>query len=235
VTLTGGRVFDPRTDDLFLVLAEERLRIEQRTDPDWIEQGKTHLLGQAVGLPSDEPGWWSEPAMSVVTLTRPGELQRLQRAFRTSKRTGLRPFSRLAVLHPIPHYARREDGSRQTPVAPYHDSFDWRTARWRDLTTGEQLRPRLPGRELTEADLHHQPGRVLIETLGSALERNRTRRDAKTLDQHGAPCGSDTVGPLRPAPTDSYLQALIGKGSTQPRPRRYHRRPRHHHLQHPGR
>lgn len=54
-------------------------------------------------------------------------------------------------------------------------------------------------------------GRVLIETVGSTLERNRTRRDAKTLDQQGAPCGPDTVGPLQPAPTDSYLQALIGK------------------------
>jgi hypothetical protein len=192
-------------------VSEHGLGHLQPPDPDWIEQGKTHLLSQARGLPTDQPAWWGEPAMSVITLSRPSELQRLQRAFRTSKHTGLRPFSRLAVLHPIPHYARREDGSRQTPVAPYHEGFDWRRAGWRDLAAGEPLRPRLPGSELTEADLHHQPCRVLIETLGSTLERNRTRRDAKSLDEHGAPCGPDTVGRLQPAPTNSYLQALIGK------------------------
>jgi len=192
-------------------VSEHGLGHLQAPDPSWIKEGKIHLVERALGLPTEEPAWWNEPARSVITLTRPGELRRLEHTYRTSKRTSLRPFSRLAVLHPIPLYARREDDTRQTPVAPYHHSCNWRTASWRDLTTGEPLRPRLTGSDLTEADLHHQPSRVLIETVGSTLERNRARRDAKTVDQHGDPCGPTTVGPLRPAPTSSYLQALIGK------------------------
>jgi hypothetical protein len=192
-------------------VSEHGLGHLQPSDLNWIAEGKTHLLHQALGLATGEPVWWEQPARSVITLTRPGELRRLERNFRTSKGTSLRPFSRLAVLHPVPHYARREDGTRKTPVAPYHESFDWRTATWRDLTTGEPLHPRLPSSRLTEADLHHEPGRVLIETLGSTLERNRARRDPKTLDQQGAPCGPSTTGQLQPAPTNSYKEALIGK------------------------
>jgi hypothetical protein len=180
-------------------------------DPDWIETGKSYLLERALNLPATEPSWSDVPALSVISLTRPAELERLEHAFAAGKTNGLRPFSRLAVLHPIPQYARVEDGARRTPVAPYHDSFDWRTATWRDLTSGEPLHPRLPGQKLTEGDLHAQPGRVLIDTLGSKLEHDRRRREAKSLDADGNPCGPDTIGPLQPAHTDSHRHVLIGK------------------------
>jgi hypothetical protein len=182
---------------------------------NWIELGKGHLLRRALDLPSSEPGFWPDPALSVIVLTRPAELRRLERFFSKGRRrtggAGLRPFSRLAVLHPIPRYAHDEEGRRRVPVAPYNEGFAIDTAGWRDLTSGERLFPRVPGRALRERDLQVRPGQVLIESLGSTLERDRRRPEAKALDADGISCGPNTRGPLEPAPTDAIRVVLIGK------------------------
>jgi hypothetical protein len=43
------------------------------------------------------------------------------------------------------------------------------------------------------------------------LERNSSRPETKALDEHGNPCGRNTVGLLQPAPTDAIRIELIGK------------------------
>jgi hypothetical protein len=87
---------------------------------EWIEEGRRYLLERRLGLPCTQPGWWHEPAISIITLNRPGELRRLQATLRGgSHEPLLRPFSRLAVAHPTPLYARDRDGRRRTPVSPF--------------------------------------------------------------------------------------------------------------------
>jgi hypothetical protein len=182
---------------------------------NWIEEGKAHLLRRALGLPSLEPAFWPEPAMSVIALTRPKELGRLEGFFVRGRKPkgggGLRPFARLAVLHPIPRYAHDADGVRRVPVAAYHEGFTIDGSEWRDLTSGERLRPHVPGRDLRERDLQLRSGQVLIESLGSTLERDRRRPEAKALDVDGNPCGPTTRGHLEPSPTEVTRLVLIGK------------------------
>jgi hypothetical protein len=193
------------------------LRTPGRPDRDerqWIEQGRRHLLKERLGLPSERPDWWEEPAISVLTLNRPGELARLQAnlaAFGT--RTLLCPFSRIAVAHPAPLYARGADGRRRTPVAPFHTGFDPRRARWHDLATGQPLALRFPAADrLSEADLTTAIAHtVLCDSVGAALERNSRRPEAKALDAHGDLCGRSTVGLLQPAPTEAIRLLAIGK------------------------
>jgi hypothetical protein len=186
----------------------------EQDDRAWIEHGRHHLLHQHLGLPTTRPDWWDEPAISVVSLNRPSELARLQDLLASpGGRTLLRPFSRLAIAHPNPLYARKADGQRRTPVAPFHADFDPRQARWRDLTSGESLTLRHPATSrLTEADLTTAtPQRVLCETVGSMLERNNRRPEAKALDTNGHPCSRTTVGLLKPAPTEAMRLIPIGK------------------------
>jgi hypothetical protein len=185
-----------------------------RDDRDWIGEGRLYLLARRLGLPIEKPGWWGEPKISVVTLNRPAELARLQAMQpRGRKGTVLRPFSRLAVAHPTPQYARDSDGKRRTPVAPFHIGFDTNTAPWRDLASGAALTLRYPdGDTLTESDLAAtRPERLLCDTVGQALEQNSRRPEAKALDQHGNPCGRSTVGLLTPAPTEAIRLVPIGK------------------------
>jgi hypothetical protein len=178
----------------------------------WIEEGKSYLLRAALGLPAEQPPWWDEPALSIITLNRPDELHRLEKTRQTRKqRNEIRPFCRLAVAHPARPYARTEDGSRRTPVAPFHAGFNPATAAWRDLTTGQPLRIRLAHGELTETDLRAEPGRVLTESIGTAIERDRRRCEAKALGPDGGSCGADTIGKLQPAPTEALRAVLIGK------------------------
>jgi len=183
-------------------------------DRDWIEQGRLHLLSQRLGIRSQQPDGSDEPSISVITLNRPGELARLQTTLAAPRpRTLLRPFSRLAVAHANPLYARSRDGRRRTPVAPFHDSFDPRRAGWRDLTTGQPLTPRFSARgQLTEVDLTTAAiDRVLCDTVGVALERNSRRPEAKAVDADGHPCAPNTSGLLHPAPTKAIRLLPIGK------------------------
>jgi hypothetical protein len=186
-----------------------------KDDRDWIKEGRQHLLQRALGLPSREPNWWLQPSLSLIILNRPRELARFQATLTDSgDGTLLRPFSRLAVAHPDPLYARSPDGIRRTPVAPFHTGFDPRRAPWRDLTTGRPVTIRFrTSPHLTEADLATVPGteRVTCTTVGSALERNHRRPEAKALDQQGNPCTSATIGLLQPAPTEVTRVDLIGK------------------------
>jgi hypothetical protein len=109
-------------------------------DRDWIRAGRLHLLKQRLGIPTRQPDWWHEPSLSLITLNRARELARLQATLTDSGDTTLlRPFSRLAVAHPDPIYARTPDGHRRTPVAPFHEGFNTRRAPWRDHTTGQPL------------------------------------------------------------------------------------------------
>jgi hypothetical protein len=189
----------------------------------WSEHGLGHLRtpghpdqdDRALGLPSREPDWWGEPSLSLITFNRPRELARLQAALADSgDKTLLRPFSRLAVAHPDPLYARTPDGHRRTPVAPFHNGFNPHRAPWRDLTTGQPLTIRFrTSTHLTEADLATLPGteRVLCTTVGAALERNHHRPEAKALDHEGNPCTATTTGLLQPAPTEATRVDQIGK------------------------
>jgi hypothetical protein len=182
---------------------------------DWINQGRGHLLQQQLRIPSPQPAWWDEPAISIITLNRPGELARLQATLSTSSPgTLLRPFSRLAVAHALPLYARSGDGRRRTPVALFHTGFDPHRAPWRDLATGQPLAVRYrSGEQLTEADLTTTATdeRVLCDTIGAALERNSRRPEAKALDATGNPCTHTTTGILQPAPTEAIRLIPIGK------------------------
>jgi hypothetical protein len=216
-TLTPG---DPPT--LTLVKWSEHglghLRTPGHPDQDdrtWIKEGRQHLLQQALGLPSLEPDWWPQPSLSLITLNRPRELARLQATLADSgDRTVLRPFSRLAVAHPDPIYARTPDGSRRTPAAPFHHGFNPHQAPWRDFSTGRPLSLRFrTTNHLTEADLATLPGseRILCSTVGAALERNHCRPEAKALDHDGNPCTATTIGFLQPAPTQATGIDLIGK------------------------
>lgn len=216
-TLTPG---DPAT--LRLVKWSEHglghLRTPGHPDQDdrtWIKEGRQHLLQQALGIPSQEPAFWPQPSLSLITLNRPHELARLQATLTAAgDRTLLRPFSRLAVAHPDPLYARTPDGHRRTPIAPFDAGFDPRSAPWRDLTSGDRLTIRFrTGPHLTEADLATLPGaeRVTCTTVGAALERNHRRPEAKALDQQGNPCTPTTTGLLQPAPTQATRIDLIGK------------------------
>jgi hypothetical protein len=182
---------------------------------DWIREGRLHLLNRELGLPSQEPDWWHEPSLSLITLNRPRELTRLQATLAASgDPTLLRPFSRLVVAPPDPLYARGPDGHRRTPIAPFHAGFNPHRAPWRDLTTGQPLAIRFrTSPHLTEGDLATLPGteRVVCTTIGAALERNHRRPEAKALDQNGNPCTRGTTGLLQPAPTESSRIDLIGR------------------------
>lgn len=182
----------------------------ERDDRSWITDGRRHILACHLGMPTERPAWWDEPAISVITLNRPSELGRLQSE--QSRGSYLRPFSRIAVAHPTAQYARESNGNRRTPVAPFHTGFDPATATWRDLTTGEPLAIRPAGGDLSEADLTTaQAGRVLCDTVGLALERNSRRPEAKAVDEYGEPCGRATTGILRPAPTEAIRHIPVGK------------------------
>jgi hypothetical protein len=180
-------------------------------DRDWIAQGRHHLLATRLGLPTVQPGWWHEPAISVITLNRPKELARLQA--NQPPGTTLLPFSRIAIAHPAAQYARVADGRRRTPIAPFHEGFDPKNASWRDLTSGEPLTLRHPANgAIRESDLTTAiPGVVICETVGRILERNSLRPEAKALDQRGNPCTRNTTGPLHPAPTEAMRIEWIGK------------------------
>ena len=184
-------------------------------DRDWIKEGRQHLLQQSLGLPSQEPHWWPQPSLSLITLNRPRELARLQATLADAgDRTLLRPFSRVVVAHPDPLYARTADGHRRTPIAPYHEGFNPMRASWRYLTTGQPLSIRFrTSPHLREADLATLPARerVICATVGAALERNHRRPEAKALDHEGNPCTANTTGLLRPASTEATRVDLIGK------------------------
>lgn len=160
-------------------------------------------------MPTLEPEWFAEPALSTVALNRPRELARLSRIFKGKR--AVWPYARLVVAHPLPLYARDEAGERRTPVAPFHAGFDPDSADWCALVNGEALRPRIARDELSEADLRVEPGRVLCGTVGEALRRDRRRIERKALTPDGEPCRAGTVGLLTPAPTDAYRVVLIGK------------------------
>lgn len=182
---------------------------------DWITEGRRFLLERALGIPTCQPEWWEEPAISVITLNRPGELARLQ-ALHSTERKLLRPFSRLAVAHPHPLYARGRNSRRRTPVAPFHAGFDTHTARWRDLTTGQPLTLRYrPSQHLSQADLTTSSvgdrERILCETVGTALERNHNRPERKAATPAGQPCSRTTTGVLEPAPTSATRLVAVGK------------------------
>jgi hypothetical protein len=186
-------------------------------DSDFITTGKTYLLRQDLGLHTNRPDWWVEWALSVITLTQPHELAVAQAAEDTySAAIGrsparVRPYTRLAIAHPIPQYAHREGGGRVTPVAPYHDGFDPRTAQWRDLYTGQLLQPRAVTRRLTESDLHDAKGRVLVKTLGAAFLGNHRRHDPTMTTSIGEGCTAATSGIIAEQPTEAYRVELISK------------------------
>ncbi len=87
------------------------------------------MIRQHLGLQTQPPEWWEHWALSIITLATPDEVrlaQAAEDAYATEQGEPPRrvPYSRVAVAHPIPQYARRPDGSRITPVAPHHHGFD---------------------------------------------------------------------------------------------------------------
>src|SRR5207248_609978 len=98
-----------------------------------------------------------------------------------------RPFSRIAIAHPFPQYARDPNRKRRTPVTPFHDAFSPRTANWISLAAGTPLRPRfVRSRALEESDLIQASDEiVLCDSVGNSLQRNNTRPETKTLDADG--------------------------------------------------
>jgi hypothetical protein len=186
-------------------------------DTAFINSGKGYLLRQELGLATTLPDWWDDWAISIITLTQPHELNIAQAAedayAEPQERPADRvmPYSRLAVAHPLPQYAHRDGGGRVTPVAPYHDGFDPTTAAWRDLYTGQPLALHAVTRNLTESDLHHVDGRVLVKTLGAAFAANHRRHDPAMNTPTGDPCTAATTGIILERPTEAYRVELISK------------------------
>jgi hypothetical protein len=189
-----GHLLDPRTGE--------------PSDPadDWVVTARTEHLKRRLGLQHAPYAWLDEPALSVITLNHRPEVDRLG-GFNRRRRGAPRPWSRIAIAHPISRHDH--DGNRIVPEAPYHQGFDPRTAKWRDLASGKPLTTLIAKGELRELDLV-SGGPIPIRTIRRVLESNATRPETKAITPDGEPVRPDTVGPLIPAPTDVLKVVLIG-------------------------
>ena len=191
-----GHLLDPRTGD------------PETGSSDWIRTAREHHLKLDLGLPSELPAWLDEPSLSVIRLTHPDELKQLAKVDRRHRRA-LRPWSRIVIAHPL-HRARKKDGTRLTPAAPWHDGFDPRRAKWSNLATGDPIRIHIAAGELPESSLS-PGGRVPVQTIRTTVAGNLRRPESKATTPNGEACRPDTRGPLVPAPTDAHKIILIGR------------------------
>jgi len=175
--------------------------------PNYVEEGFEYLIRRDLGLPLKEPGWFAEPALFRISIAHPEQLAAFEVGKRRTRRSVLRPFSRMAVGVPLSGPSHGE--GRITPVAPWHQGFGVPTGRWHDLRTGDPVEVRVPRAALTERDLMGE--RVLIRSMWDVFLRHARRADPTKTGPDGATCGPDTAGVLTTIPTTAHGVFLVGK------------------------
>jgi hypothetical protein len=192
-----GHLLDPTVRD------PDESPIDQTTKArKWIKQVWQHIVEtDALGLPSTEPEWLDDPALTRTTITSPRLLAPFdERDHKRPSGERIRPYNFGLVAHV------QEPGFQGVPerfllVAPYESD--------------PRKRPRLPWTNAYEPGSKYEivpddgtgeqlasatDGRVIVKTYRSVLADYRTHPEAKSLGPDGEPCGKQTRGLLTRRP-----------------------------------
>jgi hypothetical protein len=176
-------------------------------DFGWLDVWWEHLLQLELGLPTEEPDWFLEPAAGRLPVTSATE----EAAFHTYNDSReyadrVRPFNFLMTFH-VHEIARAEQGIRSL-VAPFQsDRRNWdglgAFARHSMSTFGLQTR-----------DPHVAiPGRIPVQTYGDYFNEYRVHPELKLVDDDGRPCHPWSRGLLSPKYVRASALVRIGKTS----------------------
>jgi hypothetical protein len=207
--------------------------LDERGEPilrKWSEHGLGHLLNpidpdadardlvkelwdfivrvDALGLPAQEPSWLDRPAVSRLTVSKPGLLRPFA-GFNEGKPASdrVRPFNFLLAAHvPAGGHPAGVDPERFQLVAPYNsDPRQWRKLAWTDVYSGRRYRITASGQG--------SDGVARVKSWRDVLDEYRVRPEAKSLGPDGRPCGRDTIGLLRRRPVAALSITHVGKES----------------------
>jgi hypothetical protein len=168
------------------------------TDPEgedrqWTAQVWLKIIRKALGLPTEDLGFHSLPAISRTTVSSFA----VARAFadlNEGKKYGqqIKPFNFLltchirAFGHPI-----GADPQHFHLIAPYsNDPTQWRNSLWRDLYSGKAFR-------IGTTEFHGDRSTARVKTYGDLLTEYEFHPESKSADADGDTCTKQTVGLLQ--------------------------------------
>src|SRR6185437_2805990 len=180
-------------------------------DRDWISQAWLRMVRRALGLPTQDLGFESVPAVGRVTLSSP-TVMRPFAGFNEGKRYGdqVKPFNFVLTCHVAPFgHPVGAAPERFHLIAPYDlNSKRWFGIDWIDLYTGKRYR-------ITTTGHHGTRCAARVKTYGEVLREYEFHPESKCADAHGSPCGKQTVGLLQRRHIRIEQIQYIGKESNR--------------------
>lgn len=230
ISLRGMVDVDPRTDDLFRVMVEQKqvykdtnpalsyflkicanstsygmfyeLTPQKQSEPvDWLHEAWHWILEGEIAAPRPAPPWLANPAMMRMTVSTP--VLGILKGF-------TQPFNFVHVPLLFPNlFPPGRDPSNFGLVLPFSKHRDrWLYSNAWDTHSGEEYSIRLLG---TETDA----GRVEMKCYGNILGAYREHPEAKFLGHGGNPCNSLTRGLLTRRHIIAGHHRYIGKETSR--------------------
>ena len=161
-------------------------------DREWIAQVWLNIVRKALGMKARSTTFRQRPAIGRITVSSPA-VMRAFASFNERKRyvDQIKPFNFLLTCHvkPLGH-PPKADPERFHLIAPYESRpKSWLKMSWLDQYSGKTY-------GITTEGFHGDRYTVRVKTYGRVLDDYEVHPESKCADEHGNPCGKQTLGLL---------------------------------------